>query len=88
MKFDKNLTVRDIAVENPATVQVFESFGIDYGGKRSLQEACENAKTSIDKVLQALDYELEPSSIAADEGTWRQRSLADLTAHIIGRHHR
>ena len=35
-------TVRELALENPASTRVFESFGIDYccGGNRSLSEAC------------------------------------------------
>ena len=36
-------TVREIALENPASIRVFESFGIDYccGGRKPLAEACE-----------------------------------------------
>lgn len=48
MKFDKNQTVREIAINNPATVRVFENFGIDYccGGKRPLEEACESKRAN------------------------------------------
>ena len=37
MKPDLNQTVREIAIEHPGTVRVFESLGIDYccGGKRA-----------------------------------------------------
>ncbi len=89
MKFDKNQTVREIAINNPATVRVFENFGIDYccGGKRPLEEACERANARIDKVIQALD-ESEATSITVEEQPWTQSSLADLTTHIIRRHHR
>ena len=89
MTFDKNQTVREIAINNPAAVRIFEGFGIDYccGGKRPLREACHSANAPVDKVLRALD-ELEASNISTEERPWAQCALADLTAHIIGRHHR
>lgn len=89
MTFDKNQTVREIAIKKPAAVRVFESFQIDYccGGKGPLQQACQRANAAIDKVLQALD-KLETSNIAVEERQWTQCSLADLTAHIVGRYHR
>src|SRR5216684_2880592 len=41
MKRDLSQTVREIAIEHPTTVRVFESLGIDYccGGKRSARPA-------------------------------------------------
>jgi regulator of cell morphogenesis and NO signaling len=89
MTFDKNQTVREIAIKKPAAVRVFESFRIDYccGGKSPLQQACQRANAAIDKVLQALD-KLETPNIAVEERPWTQCSLADLTAHIVGRHNR
>ena len=49
-------TVREIAIENPSTVRVFESLGIDYccGGKRSLNEACTRANVPLQSVLDIL----------------------------------
>lgn len=48
MKATLDQTVREIAVEHPARVRVFESLGVDYccGGQRSLREACERASVS------------------------------------------
>ncbi len=88
MTFDKNQTVREIAINNPATVRVFENFGIDYccGGKRPLHEACARANAPIDQVTQAL-AELDVNGISLEEA-WTNSSLADLTAHIVQRHHR
>ncbi len=87
MTFDKNQTVREIAINNPATVRVFEKFGIDYccGGKRTLHEACASINTPVDRVMEALD-ELEENGIASED-PWTGTSLADLTAHIVRRHH-
>jgi regulator of cell morphogenesis and NO signaling len=88
MTFDKNQTVREIAISNPATVRVFENFGIDYccGGKRPLLDACAMANAPIDLVTQAL-AELDVSGISPEE-KWTNRSLADLSAHIVHHHHR
>jgi regulator of cell morphogenesis and NO signaling len=88
MTFDKNQTVREIAINNPASVRVFENFGIDYccGGKRPLDEACARANAPIDLVTRAL-AELDVKGISSEE-VWTNSSLADLTAHIVGRHHR
>ncbi|MCU1327362.1 MAG: protein of unknown function ScdA-like protein, partial [Bryobacterales bacterium] len=49
-------TVREIALENPSSVRVFETLGIDYccGGKRSLSEACSRAEIDVDRVLALL----------------------------------
>ena len=88
MTFDKNQTVREIAINNPATVRVFQTFGIDYccGGKRPLHEACASVNAPMDSVMEALD-ELDVNGISPEE-VWTNSSLADLTAHIVGRHHR
>jgi len=88
MTFDKNQTVREIAIHNPATVRVFENFGIDYccGGKRTLHEACASVNAPIDRVMEALG-ESEVNGISSEDA-WTGRSFADLTAHIVRRHHR
>jgi regulator of cell morphogenesis and NO signaling len=88
MTFDKNQTVREIAINNPAAVRVFENFGIDYccGGRRPLHEACVRANAPVDHVMRALD-ELEVNGTSPGE-TWTNSSLADLAAHVVRRHHR
>jgi regulator of cell morphogenesis and NO signaling len=49
-------TVRDIALEQPTSIRVFERFGIDYccGGRKSLTEACSSRGLSVDEVQAAL----------------------------------
>ena len=56
MKPDLNQTVREIAIEHPGTVRVFEALGIDYccGGKRGLQDACERAGVPVERALDLL----------------------------------
>jgi regulator of cell morphogenesis and NO signaling len=79
-------TVRDIAASNPAAVRVFEKYSIDYccGGQRPLAEVCTERGISTEAVL----AEVQATSLAhAPERDWMTASLADLVAHIVGRHH-
>jgi regulator of cell morphogenesis and NO signaling len=81
-------TVREIAINNPAAVRVFESFGIDYccGGKRPLREACDRANVPVAKVLESLaDVKAEPISPA--EKHWADASFLELIEHIVASHH-
>ena len=50
-------TVREIALEHPQSIRVFERLGIDYccGGRRPLAEACSDRNLSLDDVRAALD---------------------------------
>lgn len=80
-------TVREIALENPASMPVFESLGIDYccGGQRRLNDACRSAGVEVDYVLQLIDRaERNANSVSAD---WRQRPLTELIDHIVSKHH-
>lgn len=80
-------TVREIALENPASVRVFESLGIDYccGGKRTLREACQAAKVPEERAL-ALLAALENAG-QKESSDWREAPLPELTAHVVHRHH-
>ena len=82
-----NQTVREIAIENPATVRVFESLGIDYccGGRRPLKEACERANIPLDRIMELLAKTDE--SDPEDPRRWSDAGLSDLTGHIVSRHH-
>jgi regulator of cell morphogenesis and NO signaling len=81
-------TVREIALENPSSIRVFESLGIDYccGGKRPLSDACTHANVSFSRVLELLE-QASQNSQAPDAEAWRERPLRDLIAHIVGEHH-
>ena len=81
-------TVREIATENPSSIRVFESLGIDYccGGKRSLTDACARADIDIDGVLILL-AKADRDSQAPESGEWNARPLRDLIAHIVEQHH-
>lgn len=87
MKATFDQTVREIAVERPASLRVFESLGIDYccGGQRSLREACESASVSPDEVLYRISAAGGENSTAAVD--WAHANVAELTRHIVDDHH-
>ncbi|MGB6868073.1 MAG: DUF542 domain-containing protein, partial [Acidobacteriaceae bacterium] len=48
--------VRDIALEQPAAIRIFEKFGIDYccGGRKPLAQVCEERSLSVEAILAAI----------------------------------
>lgn len=80
-------TVREIALENPSSIRVFESFGIDYccGGRKPLAEACAAKNVELDAVLAALESSASTSETPTRE--WSGESLSSLAAHIVNTHH-
>ena len=83
-------SVRELALENPASTRVFEKLGIDYccGGKKSLEEACRAANLNIDQVLASLEQLNEPAEAADEERNWDAEPLGVLIAHIQQTHHK
>jgi regulator of cell morphogenesis and NO signaling len=81
-------TVREIAVENPSSIQVFESLGIDYccGGKRPLSDACASVGVDVGRVLRLLD-EAGRVPQTPQSREWNEKPLRDLMAHIVETHH-
>ena len=80
-------TVREIALEQPTAIHVFEQFGIDYccGGRKPLAEACAARNLEIDSVLAALEEAEKKPGIEID--SWAEKSLESLSSHIVARHH-
>ena len=83
-------TVRELAVENPASTRVFEKLGIDYccGGNRSLREACESANLQLDEVLDSLEKAEIATAATHNNQDWQSKSLASLIEHIQNTHHK
>jgi regulator of cell morphogenesis and NO signaling len=80
-------TVRDIALEQPASIRVFEHFGIDYccGGRKPLAQACEERSIEPDTVLAAIE---EASATGCDHARdWTHASLESICSHIMETHH-
>jgi regulator of cell morphogenesis and NO signaling len=82
------MTVREIAIQNPAAVRIFESLGIDYccGGRRPLEEACQLANVPLQEALDRLAA-LNPDASSPEEKSWANAPLRDLIDHICARHH-
>jgi regulator of cell morphogenesis and NO signaling len=81
-------TVREIAVERPQAIRVFEKFGIDYccGGAKPLDEVCAKARLNVDDVLAAIEA-LELKAGVDDLRDWSTASLESLVKHIEVTHH-
>jgi regulator of cell morphogenesis and NO signaling len=81
-------TVRDIALEQPASIRVFERFGIDYccGGRKPLAQACQERSIEPGIVLDAIE---EEAGAGSGEPTrdWTQAHLETICAHIVEMHH-
>ncbi len=88
MSFEITQTVGEIAAENPSSIRVFESLGIDYccGGKRSLTDACTRVGVDAAHVLQLL-ADTKKAASAKNTTRWDEQPLRKLTGHIIETHH-
>ena len=80
-------TVREIALEQPHSIRVFERFGIDYccGGRKPLAEACVEKQIAVGEVLEAL--EAAGTSASPLPMDWSKAKLASLIDHIVATHH-
>jgi len=80
-------TVREIALEQPASIRVFEQYGIDYccGGRKPLAEACAANNIEVDAVLAALEAAAQGPATNAED--WSNASLEKLSGHIVATHH-
>ncbi len=83
---DSASTLRSIALEQPATIRVFERFHLDYccGGKRPLGEACAEKGIAAKDVLAAL---ADAVTMAPAEEDFSQATPTELIRHIVLVHH-
>ena len=86
--FEPTKTVREYALEIPASTRIFEKLGIDYccGGGKSLADACAQAGVAVDEVLSSLMTNATSEGNFADE-EWHTMSQAELITHIVEKHH-
>jgi regulator of cell morphogenesis and NO signaling len=80
-------TVRAIALEQPSSIRVFESFGIDYccGGRKPLGEACAASSLDVDAVIAALEAAAQGPAPSTQD--WSLESMESLVGHIVATHH-
>jgi regulator of cell morphogenesis and NO signaling len=88
MRFTTTTRVGDIAAANPAAKKVLEEAGVDYccGGAKSLNEACMQTEVSAEEILRRLQENRH--EVAPQEANWAGAPLADLTKHIVQKHHK
>ena len=86
--FEPTKTVRQYALEIPASTRIFEKLGIDYccGGAKSLADACNQAGVAVADVLRSLMTDATSAGNFADAG-WHTTSQAELVGHIVEKHH-
>ncbi len=80
-------TVREIALNQPSSIRVFEQFGIDYccGGRKPLAIACTEQDIEFGSLLAALEAAVEKPDTGATN--WTSASLESLVTHITSTHH-
>ncbi len=80
-------TVRDIALQQPTSIRVFEHFGLNFccGGRIPLAEACAASNLEVDAVLAAL--EAAANGPAPHTEDWSRSTLEALSQHIVATHH-
>ncbi len=88
MSIAADKTIREIAIENPSTIRVFERFGIDYccGGRKPLQQACDELRLSFDQVSEKI-AEVMNADTPGTGPSWDDVSLAKIIQIIVRKHH-
>jgi len=83
------ITVREIALQTPDAMRVFEKLGIDYccGGHRPLTEAAADANLTVNEVMRAIEHAKQDTAARIVTVDWRKESLTALVDHINATHH-
>ncbi|HKE28446.1 MAG TPA: iron-sulfur cluster repair di-iron protein [Bryobacteraceae bacterium] len=83
----RELTVGEIAAQSPASIRVFERYGIDFccGGNVPLSEASKAKGLSWETILREIDSAAaQPAPTGQD---WQNASLSELVEHLVSTHH-
>ena len=80
-------TVREIAVEAPASVRIFEEYKIDFccGGGRNFDEACQSAGVPPEIVSEKINRVLSDQS--QNYKSPETKSASELIDYIVEKHH-
>ena len=82
-------TIREIALESPQTVRVFEEFKIDYccGGRKPFEDACLGAGVDPQLVAQKIEAAMKSYEGLTEFDRPEEKSSSQLINYIIGEHH-
>jgi len=88
MEIRSETRVGDLAARHPATMRVFQRYGIDFccGGKRPLATACEDLGVALADVTRDLQNAM--AGPVESEPAWHNGSLQERIEGIIDRYHR
>ena len=86
---DTRKTIKEIVLEMPTSVNVFERLGIDYccGGDKRLEDACRTAGRPVEEVLRSLEAAKTATQAETGATDWSREPLASLMNHIVEKHH-
>lgn len=77
--------VGEIAAAQPASIRVFQKYGIDFccGGKRQLSDVCDERQIAYDEIAAAI----ASAELPRDDRDWTDAPLSALVDHIVHRYH-
>lgn len=84
----KDLSLGEIVANDFRTALVFKNVGIDFccGGKKSLQQACDEKGLKIDEIANELhELQVQPANPSQNFNSWDLGFLAD---YIVNTHHK
>ncbi|MBI2815593.1 MAG: iron-sulfur cluster repair di-iron protein [Acidobacteria bacterium] len=88
MTITEQTTVGEVASTVPASVRVFQQFGIDFccGGGKTLAQVCGEKGIPLEGLLAGVEKAQEPAA-ASQVRDWNAGSLAVLIDYILNKHH-
>jgi regulator of cell morphogenesis and NO signaling len=86
MNITPDTRIAEIAAGNPATIRIFQRFGIDFccGGKRPLREACAEKHMTFGELRAELEAAGAPGSTAIPAA---DAALSELVRFIVDKYH-
>lgn len=82
-------TIREIALEAPATTRVFEEFKIDYccGGRRLISDVCETAGLDPIALTDRINAVMNAAKFEPDQDHPEDKKPTELIGYILAKHH-
>lgn len=86
MNIQPDTRIADVAAQNPATIRIFQRFGIDFccGGKRPLGEVCAEKQMTFGELRSALESAGEPERTDVPGA---DTTLTQLVRFIVDKYH-